>query len=94
MPAKALNATTPSVNPTVALGGISNSMPGMMLAGHDGQMAFPAMGVKLSSFDELPEVMKCEVTTNCPAYTDPPMVDDTRPRAFSVHFGSYPHDLK
>lgn len=41
-------------------------------------MVFNAMGVRLNSFDELPEVMKREIATNYPAYTAPPPVDDTR----------------
>ncbi|MBL0965574.1 DUF1838 family protein [Blastomonas sp. UPD001] len=79
MPVKALDTATPSVNPTVAWVRISDWMPWMMMEGRDGQMVFNAMGVKLNSFDELPEVIKREIATNYPGYTAPPPVDDTRP---------------
>lgn len=79
MPASTLDTNVASVNPTVAWVRISDWMPWMMMEGRQGQMVFNAMGVKLNSFDELPDVMKQEIATNYPAYTAPPPVDDTRP---------------
>lgn len=78
MPASALDTAT-VVSPTVAWVRISDWMPWMMMEGRDGQMVFNAMGVKLKSFDELPEVMKQEIATNYPGYDKAPPVDDTRP---------------
>lgn len=51
----------------------------MMMEGRQGQMVFNAMGMKLNSFKELPEVIKREIATNYPEYTAPPPVDDNRP---------------
>lgn len=79
MPASTLDTKVASVNPTVAWVRISDWMPWMMMEGRQGQMVFNAMGVKLKSFDELPEVMKTEIAKNYPAYTAAPPVDDTRP---------------
>lgn len=79
MPASTLDTKVASVNPTVAWVRISDWMPWMMMEGRQGQMVFNAMGVKLGSFDELPDVMKQEIATNYPTYTAPPPVDDTRP---------------
>ena len=79
MPAASLDTNTASVNPTVAWVRISDWMPWMMMEGRQGQMVFNAMGAKLTSFDELPEVMKREIADNYPQYTAPPPVDDSRP---------------
>lgn len=78
MPASALDTGT-VVSPTVAWVRISDWMPWMMMEGRDGQMVFNAMGVKLTSFDELPEVMKAEIVKTYPGYDKAPPVDDTRP---------------
>ena len=77
MSASALDTGT-VVSPTVAWVRISDWMPWMM-EGRDGQTVFNAMGVKLKSFDELPEVMKQEIATYYPEYTAAPPVDDARP---------------
>lgn len=79
MPASSLDTKTASVNPTVAWVRISDWMPWMLMEGRQGQMVFNAMGVKLTSFEELPEVMKAEIAKNYPEYTAPPPVTDTRP---------------
>jgi hypothetical protein len=79
MPATALDTKVASVHPTVAWVRISDWMPWMMMEGRQGQMVFNAMGVKLTSFEELPEVMKAEIAKNYPDYTAPPPVTDTRP---------------
>lgn len=78
MPVSALDSGA-RVNPTVAWVRISDWMPWMMMEGRDGQMVFNAMGVKLNSFKELPDVMKREIATNYPGYDKAPPVDDTRP---------------
>ena len=40
-------------------------------------------GVKLGSWDELPDVMKREIETNYPEYRNPPPGDDPRPNETS-----------
>jgi len=65
--------------PAVSWVRISDWMPWMKMRGRDGQMVFNAMGAKLKSYDELPDVLKDEIKMNYPEYTVAPPVDDTRP---------------
>jgi hypothetical protein len=67
------------VYPLVAWVRISDWMPWMKMRGRQGQLVFNAMGNKLTSFDELPKVLKDEIALNYPAYTAPPPGDDARP---------------
>jgi hypothetical protein len=71
----------PTAYPIVSWVRISDWMPWMKMRGRQGQMVFNAMGNKLRSFDELPQVLKDEIAANYPAYTAPPPVDDARPNA-------------
>lgn len=75
----ALDTSTPTAYPSVAWVRISDWMPWMMMEGREGQMVFNAVGTKLKSFDQLPQVMKDEIAANYPAYVAPPPVDDARP---------------
>lgn len=74
-----LNTKNPTAYPIVSWVRISDWMPWMKMRGRQGQMVFNAMGNKLKSYDELPQVLKDEIARNYPAYTAPPPGDDTRP---------------
>lgn len=74
-----LDTRVASAHPAVAWVRISDWMPWMRMEGRQGQMVFNAVGSKLRSFDELPAVMRNEIATNYPAYTDAPPGDDARP---------------
>jgi hypothetical protein len=54
-------------------------LPWLEMQGREGLMYFNAMGVKLDSWDELPELMKREIAANYPQYTNAPPLNDTRP---------------
>lgn len=74
-----LNTKNPVAYPIVSWVRISDWMPWMKMRGRQGQLVFNAMGNKLKSYDELPQVLKDEIALNYPAYTAPPPGDDTRP---------------
>lgn len=74
-----LDTSIPTAHPAVAWVRISDWMPWMRMEGRQGQMVFNAVGTKLNSFDELPEVMRNEIATHYPAYVAPPPGDDARP---------------
>lgn len=74
-----LDTAKPTSYPSVSWVRISDWMPWMKMAGRDGQVVFNAMGAKLKSYDELPDVLKREIAANYPAWTAPPPGDDARP---------------
>ena len=57
---------------------LSEWLPWMKMRGRHGQLVHNAMGSKIESFDDLPQVMKDEIARNYPIYTAPPPLDDTR----------------
>jgi Protein of unknown function (DUF1838) len=71
----------PTTYPTIGWVRISDWMPWMKMRGRQGQIVFNAMGTKLKSFDELPNVLKDEIAASYPAYAAPPPGDDPRPNA-------------
>jgi hypothetical protein len=77
--AQLLDTRNPTAYPAVSWVRISDWMPWMMMQGRQGQMVFNAVGTKLRSFSELPEVMRNEIATHYPAYSDAPPGDDARP---------------
>lgn len=74
-----LDTRNPTAYPSISWVRISDWMPWMKMRGRQGQIVFNAMGTKLRSYDELPDVIKNEIRTNYPAYTAPPPADDARP---------------
>jgi hypothetical protein len=74
-----LDTSIPTAHPAVAWVRISDWMPWMQMQGRQGQMVFNAVGVKLRSYDDLPQVMRDEIAANYPTYTAPPPGDDARP---------------
>lgn len=74
-----LDTRFPTTYASVSWVRISDWMPWMKMRGRQGQIVFNAMGTKLRSFDELPDVLKNEIRTNYPAYVAPPPADDARP---------------
>jgi hypothetical protein len=74
-----LNTKNPTAYPIISWVRISDWMPWMKMRGRQGQMVFNAMGNKLTSYDQLPAVLKEEIAKNYPIYTAPPPTDDSRP---------------
>lgn len=76
---EALDTRNATVYPSVSWVRISDWMPWMKMRGRQGQIVFNAMGSKVTSFEDLPKVLKDEIRTNYPSYVAPPPVDDARP---------------
>lgn len=81
--AELLDPNKPVAYPVVSWVRISQFLPWMEMGGRSGDMYFNAVGRKLQSFDQLPEVMKAEIAANYPDYTAPPPADDARPNETS-----------
>lgn len=64
--------------PGVAWVRIAPWLPFMEMGSRPGIMVTNAMGQKLRSFDELPEVLRREIATLYPTYRTPPPLDDAR----------------
>jgi hypothetical protein len=64
--------------PVVSWVRLAQWLPWMEMNGRAGMLYFNAMGRKLQSYDQLPELMKAEIAENYPEYTAPPPLDDTR----------------
>jgi hypothetical protein len=74
-----LDTKNKTAYPIVSWVRISDWMPWMKMRGRQGQMVFNAMGNKLTSYDQLPAILKDEIARNYPAYTAAPPTDDSRP---------------
>jgi len=57
---------------------IAKWLPWMEMGDRAGIMYFNAVGKKLKSWDDLPDVMKTEIAANYPEYTNAPPSDDKR----------------
>lgn len=57
---------------------LSQWLPWMNMAGRDGTMYFNAVGRKLQSWDDMPDLIKQEIKDNYPEYTNAPPADDAR----------------
>lgn len=69
--------------PAIAWVRIAPWLPFMEMGSRPGQMVANAVGQKLRSFDQLPDVLKTEIATNFPDYRTPPPLDDARPNETS-----------
>ncbi len=78
-----LDPRKPTADARVGWVRISSWLPWMQMSGRLGDLYFHTAGVKLGSWDELPDVMKREIETNYPEYRSPPPGDDPRPNETS-----------
>lgn len=62
---------------------ISGWLPWMEMGDRAGGLYFNAVGAKLKSWDELPDLMKKEIAANYPEYRNAPPIDDQRPNETS-----------
>ena len=62
---------------------ISDWLPWMKMGGREGAIYMHTSGLRLSSWDALPERMKEEIAAHYPDYTEPPALDDDRPNVTS-----------
>jgi len=75
--------TSRSNDTVISWGRISRWLPWMKMGGRDGLLVHYTGGLRLNSFDELPDWMKKEIRTNYPDYVAPPPTDDKRPNETS-----------
>jgi hypothetical protein len=68
---------------SVAWTRIAPWLPWMGMGDRKGEIYFNAVGLRLASFDDMPDVLKAEIRKNYPIYTAPPPADDTRPNETS-----------
>ena len=78
-----LDPTRPTAEIRVGWVRIADWLPWMQMSGREGEVYYHTAGVKLASWDELPEVMKKEIDANFPEYRDAPPGDDPRPNETS-----------
>lgn len=58
---------------------VSKWLPWMKMGDHAGMVIFHTAGMRLNSFDEMPDEVKNEIRQNWPAFTEAPPPDDERP---------------
>ena len=73
-----LDPQTAVVGRQVGWARISDWLPWMKMAGRDGVIYMHTAGLRLSSWDALPDSMKSEIETHYPEYREPPPLDDDR----------------
>ena len=57
---------------------MSDWLPWMRMAGREGVIYMHTAGLRLSSWDALPDSMKDEIARHYPSYSEPPPLDDDR----------------
>lgn len=57
---------------------ISQWLPWMEMGDREGMLYFSTVGARVPDFEALPDILKTEIRTNYPAYTDAPPLDDAR----------------
>ena len=81
---EALDATDSELQDTlISLVRISRWLPWMKMGDRDGLVVFHTAGMRLDSWEQLPEVVRREVDTRYPSYKAPPPLDDLRPNETS-----------
>lgn len=73
-----LDPETTSVSRQVGWARISDWLPWMNMGGREGVIYMHTAGLRLSSWDALPEKMREEILTHYPEYVEPPPADDER----------------
>lgn len=62
---------------------VSKFLPWMKMGDRDGVVIFHTAGMRLDSFDDLPDVVKNEINENYPQYVSAPPLNDPRPNETS-----------
>ena len=65
---------------------ISDWFPWMNMGGREGQLYMHTAGLRLSSWDAMPETMKSEIVNYYPSYRKPPPLDDQRKNVTSWEY--------
>ena len=64
-------------------GRISKWLPWMEMGDKEGILIFHTAGMRLDSWDQLPDLLKTEIRERFPIYVEPPPIDDPRPKETS-----------
>ncbi len=81
---EAMNARdTELENAVLSWGRISRWLPWMEMGDRDGVVVFHTAGMRLDSYEQMPEVVRREIELNYPTYRNPPPLDDPRPNETS-----------
>lgn len=78
-----LDPTRPTAEVRVGWVRLADWLPWMQMSGRAGEVYYHTAGVKLASWDELPDVLKKEIDASYPEYRDAPPADDPRPNETS-----------
>ena len=78
-----LDAAKETTGSHVGWARMSDWLPWMKMGGREGLIYMHTAGLRLSSWDALPDSMKDEITKHYPAYREPPPLDDNRPNVTS-----------
>lgn len=79
--ADALDANSPFVDDRViSWGRVSEWLPWMEMGDRSGVVVFHTAGMRLNSWDDMPDVLKNEIKANYPLYVAPPPMDYDKPR--------------
>jgi len=76
--AELLDPAQPVAYPVVSWVRLAQWLPWMEMNGRAGMLYFNAMGRKLQSYDQLPDLMKAEIAERYPEYATAPSLDDDR----------------
>ncbi len=78
-----LDPETDSARAHVGWSRLSDWLPWMKMGGREGAVYMHTAGLKLSSWDALPDNMKAEIEAHYPDYREPPPLTDDRPNVTS-----------
>lgn len=76
--AELLDPAQPVAYPVVSWVRLAQWLPWMEMNGRAGMLYFNAMGRKLQSYDQLPDLMKAEIAERYPEYATAPSLNDDR----------------
>ncbi|MCY3706001.1 MAG: DUF1838 family protein [Gammaproteobacteria bacterium] len=81
--AELLDGDVPRASSHVGWARMSDWLPWMKMGGREGAIYMHTSGLRLSSWNALPDSMKDEIAAHYPDYTEPPALDDARPNVTS-----------
>jgi hypothetical protein len=67
----------------ISWGRISKWLPWMEMGDREGVVIFHTAGMRLDSYEQMPEVVRKEIELNYAQYREPPPLDDARPNETS-----------
>lgn len=81
-----LDPDTTTAMATIGWSRIANWLPWMKMGGREGLLWIHTAGVKLNTWEDLPQSLKSEILTHYPAYVAPPPQGDSRDNMTSLQY--------